>query len=277
MYCQVTRIREDGTRSPVVFLHGFPDSPRMFQAYYAEQEQAQPWLQGRGIYTVAFPNRFTNPNYPPLGALIGGVLQHEIDQILAERIAASPTGQIVVIAHDWGATRSWSFIRRQGAAGNQPIEKMVSLSVGSSFRFDLGEHGLRALGWTYSALFGSPAFIPIRAYRRLVAWIIIRFGGYQSDNLETFHRDCYHYWYGLVRLLAVPTDLLGLRYRPGYTGFTFPVMYLRSPFDRIATTAAFERAVQERADCRYRLYADANHWFPEQQAERVLEEIRTFL
>ncbi|MCC7446138.1 MAG: alpha/beta hydrolase [Anaerolineae bacterium] len=274
MYCKVECVRHSDERAPVVFLHGFPDSPLMFRAYYSEQEQAQPWLQGRSIYTVAFPNRFTNPNYPPLGVLMRGTLQQEISQILQERIDASPTGKIVLIAHDWGATCSWHFIHHHGSDG---IEKMVSLSVGSSFRFDVAEHGLRALVWTYSVLFGSPYFIPIRAYQRLVAHIIVKYGGYCSDNLETFHRDCYHYWYGLMRLLAIPTDLLGLRYQPGFTAFTFPVMYVRAPFDRIATTAAFEQAVQSRPDCRYRVYEDANHWFPEQHAARVLAEIRTFI
>lgn len=274
MYCKVECIRGEGERSPVVFLHGFPDSPLMFRDYYTAQEQRQPWLQGRGIYTVAFPNRFTNPQYPPLRALMAGTLPREIAAILSERIAASPTGQIVLIAHDWGATCAWAFIRERGSAG---IEKMVALSVGSSFRYDLAEHGLRALTWTYSALFGSPWFIPIPAYRRFVAGLIMRNAGYRTDQPEDFHRDCYHYWYGFTRLLAMPTDLLGLRYRPGYTAFTFPVMYLRSPLDRIATTAAFEQAVISRPDCRYRVYSDANHWFPEQHSERVLQEIRTFL
>jgi len=274
MYCKLECLREASDRSPVIFIHGFPDSPLMFAAYVTPEEQAQPWLQGRGIYTIAFPNRFTNPNYAPLGALVSGVLQREIDQLLQQRIQESPTGKIILIAHDWGATCSWKFIRTHGTAG---IEKMVSLSVGSSFRFDLAEHGPRAFVWLYSALFGSPYFVPIKAYQRWVLRTIMKYAGYQTTNVETFYKDCYHYWYGFVRLLAVPTDLLGLRYRPGYTDFTFPVLYIRTPFDRIASTAAFEKAVSTRPDCRYRVYEDANHWFPEQHSDRVLQEIRSFI
>jgi pimeloyl-ACP methyl ester carboxylesterase len=273
-YCQFECLAPPARRSPVVFLHGFPDSPLMFADYYSDAERAKPWLAGRGIYTVAMPNRFTNPHYPPLAALVRDVVRHEIHAYLRERIAASPTGKIVLIAHDWGATYSWAFCRAGGAGG---IEKMVALSVGSSFRYDVWEHGLRALAWAYSLMFGSPWAVPIPAYRRLVARIIMQTGGYRGAELERFHQDCYHYWYGLVRLLALPTDLLGLRYQPPYVDFPFPVLYMRSPQDRIATTRGFEEAVQCRPDCRYHVIEGANHWFPEQQSERVLHEVRPFL
>jgi pimeloyl-ACP methyl ester carboxylesterase len=274
VYCSVECLRAEGDRSPVVFLHGFPDSPEMYREYHTESEREQPWLRGRPIYTVAFPNRFTNPHYPPLAALTADVLQQEVDAILAERIATSPTGRIVLVAHDWGATCSWSFIRRHGGAG---IESMVSLSVASSFRFDVWEHGPRALGWVYSLLFGSPYYVPIPAYRRFVAGIIVRYGGYRSPQWETIHRDTFYYWYGPLRPLQLPFDLIGLRARPGFTDFDFPVLYIRSKYDRIASTSRFERAVARRQDCRLVVWPDVNHWFPEQHAERVLAEIRTFV
>ena len=47
MYAKLTHLHQtDGTdKSPVVFVRGFPDSPAMFAAYYAEAEHEQPWLR----------------------------------------------------------------------------------------------------------------------------------------------------------------------------------------------------------------------------------------
>lgn len=274
MYTKLECLCAEGNRSPVVFIHGFPDSPLMFQRYYAPEERDQAWLQGRPIYTVAFPNRFTNPNYPPLSALISEVLQKEVEALLSQLIAASPTGQIVPVVHDWGATCTWKFIRKHDGAG---IEKIVAFSVASSFRYDIWEHGFRALAWTYSLLFGSAWYIRIPAYQRFVTGLITRAAGYHSDQDATLWKDCFHYWYGLPRLLIVPFDLIGLRYRPAYTDFKFPVLFIRSPLDRMPSTAAFEKALKSRPDCRFVVYEDANHWFPEQHAERVLKEVRAFV
>ena len=123
MHTKSVHIHDTGItdRSPVVFLHGFPDSPALFAAYVTEAERGRPWLVGRDLYAVAFPNR------------------HE------------------------------------------------------------------------------------------------------------------------------------------YLDFPFPVLYLRTKLDRIASTAAFERRLKERPDCRLVDYPEFNHWFPEQHADVVLEEIRAFL
>lgn len=274
MYTQIECLQDEQSRSPVIFLHGFPDSPLMYDAYVSDSERQEPWLQGRGIYRVAFPNRFTNPNYPPLSALIRDVLQHELAQILDERIAKSPTGKIILIAHDWGSTLSWRYIRQTHA---KDIEAMVALSVPSSFRWDVWEHGLLAFGWTYSALFGLPYILPFTPVRRFVTHILTQYGGYQSTMNETLYKDTYHYWYGLPRLLIVPFDFIGLRYRPAYLDFDFPVLFMRSPQDNLPSNKAFERAMQAREDCKFILVPDSNHWFPEQHSAFVLKHLREFL
>lgn len=52
---------------------------------------------------------------------------------------------------------------------------------------------------------------------------------------------------------------------------------MRSKLDRIASTRAFEDEVKRRPDCRFVELAGANHWFPEQQSELVIAELRRFL
>lgn len=276
MYCTVETIHAEGSRSPVIFLHGFPDSPRMFDAYVTAAEQQQPWLRDRRIYAIAFPNRFTNPNYPPLSALAREVLQAEVNTILTGLIADSPTGQIIPVAHDWGATCTWKFLREHPDQ-HKGIEKLIALSVASSFRFDVWEHGLLALGWSYSTMFGLPYYVRLGPVRRFVTHMITQYGGYESNQNDTLYKDVYHYWYGPLRPFLLPFDFLGLRARPPYLDFKFPVLFIRSPYDQMPSTSGFERELERRPDCRFVLLPNTNHWFPEQHPERVLSEIRTFV
>ena len=268
------------TRSSVVFVHGFPDSPEMFAAYHTAEERAQRWLRNRNLYAFEFPNRLTGPGcVPPLRVMVRGFvqdhgsLQAEVDQVLDGLAARSPTGKLLLVAHDWGATSSWSWVRRRPHA---PVEKFVSLSVGSSFRYDVWEHGPVALSWLYSAVLCLGYLFPVRWVHALLArWTCL--AGYRHPRSATLALDCWHYWYGPFTLLAAPFSLLGLRYRPGFVGFDFPVLYLRSKGDAIASTKAFERHLEEREDCVIEVWPEVNHWFPEQDPERVLKKIRTFV
>jgi len=266
--------REDSTnKSPVVFVHGFPDSPGMFAAYYALEEREQPWLKGRSIYCYAFPNRHDNPDFPPLWQLAKGVMAREFDQAMNELSLQSPTGKLIFLSHDWGATHTWRWARKQK---NPPIEKLVAFSVGSSFRYDIFEHGLNAFTWLYGLWFLSLNYLPF--LRKTVSWSIVNGAGYRSDTAAGLWKDTYHYWDRPRLLLTIlPQVFFGLFYQPEYLDFSFPVLYMRSPKDRIASTAAFERLVRSRPDCRFVLYAEYNHWFPEQNSDVVLPEVRTFL
>ena len=268
------------TRSSVVFVHGFPDSPEMFAAYHTAEERAQPWLRGRNAYAFEFPNRLTSPGrVPPLWVMVRGFirdhgsLQVEVDQVLDELAARSPTGKLLLVAHDWGATSCWSWIRRRPRA---PVEKLVSLSVGSSFRYDVWEHGLSAFSWLYSAVLCLGYLLPVRWVRAPLARMTC-LAGYRHPEAATLAFDCWHYWYGPFTLLAAPLSLLGLRYQREFVDFDFPVLYLRSEGDAIASTKAFERRLEERADCVVEVWPDVNHWFPEQDPQRVLRRIRAFV
>lgn len=273
----ITLHKEENTqRSPLVFVHGFPDSPEMFAAYYAEALRQEGWVRQRSLYAIAFPNRHSNAaRFPSSSEMANGVLTHEFTGLMDQLIAESPTGQIIPIVHDWGATYTWRYIRAGHEAG---IERIVSLSVGSSLRYDIREHGLRALGWLYALLFSLPHYIPLPIVRRTVASIIVRYGGYQSPSAMELYKDAYHYWDGPRWLIRLPFRALGLAaYLPSYTSFPFPVLYLRSTYDRIASTSAFEKTLVERSDCVFHIIPGVNHWFPEQQSELVLPYLRDFL
>jgi pimeloyl-ACP methyl ester carboxylesterase len=258
----------------VLLIHGFPDSPAMYAGWITPEERARPWLRGRDIYTLAFPNRHDNlDGLPAVADLAGGRLRREFAALVDAVIAASPTGRIVVVAHDWGATYFWQLVRSRPGL---PVERAVSCSVGSSFRYDLAEHGPRALVWLYNIIFGLPYYLPLTPARRALV-MALGVAGYSSPTVARAYQDSFHYWDWPLRLLLLPPRLLGFGAERPFTDIRFPVLFLRSAMDRIATTAEFERHLRERADSRVVILEDVNHWFPEQHPELVLRELRSFL
>jgi pimeloyl-ACP methyl ester carboxylesterase len=245
----------------------------MFKDYFSEEEQDQPWLNHRSIYTLSFPNRHDNTEIPPISKLFRGVIAREFDQHMNKMAMESPTGKIIFVAHDWGATHAWRWARQQAAP---PIEKFVALSVGSSFRFDILEHGLSAFVWMYGLWFSLAWYVPF--LRTLVGQTMVKFGGYRSPTAASLWKDAYHYWDRLILPLTILPQAFGLiNYQREYLDFPFPVLYLRAPEDRIASTAAFERLLRARPDCRIVVLDRACHWFPEQQSHAVLPHVRAFL
>ena len=256
----------------MVFAHGFPDSPMMFRDYFSEKEQNEPWLKQRSIYALSFPNRHENCEIPPISKLFRGVIAREFDQHMNKLSIESPTRKLIFVAHDWGATHVWRWARQQS---DPPIEKFVALSVGSSFRFDIWEHGLSAFVWMYGLWFSLAWYIP--CIRTLVSRTL-RFGGYRSPTAVGLWKDTYHYWDRLILPLTILPQALGLiNYQREYLDFTFPVLYIRATDDRIASTAAFERLLRARPDCRIVIFERTCHWFPEQRSEAVLPHVREFL
>ena len=257
----------------MVFAHGFPDSPLMFKDYFSKEEQDEPWLIHRSIYVISFPNRHDNSTFPPISKLFRGVISSEFDQYMNMLSMKSPTGKLIFVAHDWGATHAWRWARQHPVP---PIEKFVALSVGSSFRFDVLEHGLSAFVWMYGLLFSLAWYVPF--LRTPIGQSLVKFGGYRSSTAASLWKDAYHYWDRLVLPLTIIPQALGLiNYQREYLDFPFPVLYIRAPEDRIASTAAFERLLRARPDCRIVVLERACHWFPEQQSGAVLQHVREFL
>ncbi len=277
-FCQLEKLVQppENTRSPVIFLHGFPDSPLMWRDYFTEAERERPWLAGRAVYTLAFPNRHTRPApIPTWRELRQGVLDGEVGAAFAEVAAQSPTGQLIPIAHDLGATYTWRFVRAQT---NPPFEKLVALSVASSFRYDVWEHGLNALTWLYQIPYIVPYTLRIRPFQNLLGYLLTRFAGYRSETANEAWRDTYHYWDGWFWPIKLPFTFWGILGRePEYLDFRFPVLFMRSHIDRIASTKAFEAELQHRPDCKFVFLQGVNHWFPAQQSELVLAQLREFL
>jgi pimeloyl-ACP methyl ester carboxylesterase len=200
-------------------------------------------------------------------------MNREFDTLMDELVSNSPTGKLIIIAHDWGATHTWRWARQKK---NPPIEKLVALSVGSSFRYDIFEHGFNAFTWLYGLWFCAAWYFPL--LRKTVAVSIAKQAGYRSETANELWQDAYHYWDRPSLLLTILfQSLFFLFYKPAYLDFDFPVLYLRTKLDRIASTAAFEKSLQARKNSRLIIFEKFNHWFPEQHSDVVLPEIRSFI
>ncbi len=270
--CQLRRVHYEpnSRRSPLLLLHGFPDSEHMYDAYVTPLERQQDWLRGRSIYAIVLPNRRTNPNWPSLHDLWHKRLEREVAALIDVVIAASPTGKVVIVAHDWGATFVWARVRQRP---DLPIERMVALSVGSSFRYDCSEHGIGALWWLYGILFGLPYYLPPA---RFLTAAMLMLGGYRAPDAHNAAFDSFHYWDWPINLVRLPLRLIGYGQQPPFTDIRFPVLFMRCPIDRIASTSSFEQVLQQRADCIVHITTNP-HWFPEQRPEEVLALVRSFL
>ena len=261
------------TRSPVVFLHGFPDSPKMYETYVTKEERTQDWLIGRSIYMYSFPNRHENPHFPSMLKLMWGIMNYEFDMIMDDLVQTSPTGKLVIVAHDWGGTHAWRWARKKKSP---PIESFVALSVGSSFRYDICEHGFNSFAWLSGLWFSLGWYVP--CLRFLLSKTLVKYGGYRSETASELWKDAYHYWDRPILLLVFfPRMFCFLGCGCEYLDFDFPVLYIRCRQDRIASTSAFEKLLLGRADCRMLVLDDACHWFPEQRSDLVLPHLRAFL
>ncbi|MGB9738713.1 MAG: alpha/beta fold hydrolase [Chloroflexus sp.] len=150
---------------------------------------------------------------------------------------------------------------------------MVALSVGSSFRYDWGEHKWRALWWLYGIVFGLPYYLP--PVKHLTAALLM-IGGYRAPDAHRAAYDSFHYWDWPLTVLRLPWRLAGCGRQAPFTDIRFPVLFIRCPLDRIASTAGFEQVLLQRPDCVVQLTTNP-HWFPEQRPDEVLALLRRFL
>lgn len=113
---------DEGEGPPVVFLHGFPDTHRLWRNQIAALTQAgfrsiAPDLRGRGDSDM--PERVEDYAIPLLVQDVAGIM----DALGVEKAA--------VVGHDWGAVLAWavaSFLP-------QRVEKLVAISVGHPAAF----------------------------------------------------------------------------------------------------------------------------------------------
>lgn len=127
-------VTEEGTGDPVLLLHGFPDSARLYRHQI-------PVLVNAGFRVIAPDLRgFGNSDQPP------EVAAYALPEVINDIVLLLDTlklARVKLVSHDWGAAVGW------GLAAYHPsrIERHAALSVGHLTA--LWEAGLaqRRLAW----------------------------------------------------------------------------------------------------------------------------------
>ena len=193
-YVRLVRVRaataEGSGASPVVLVHGAPDSwrdmARVAQRVVGEGEGGSVAARGRAAWVVSLPSSEGEGERegatPSAWAAASGAVEREFRAAMrwvAE--AASETGAVAVVAHDFGAELTWAWVR----AERPRVEWMVAMSVGSGVRYDVVEHGVvGAAAWAYSLVLSVPYYLPwCSPVVRGVDALMRRFAGYRGSPL----------------------------------------------------------------------------------------------
>jgi pimeloyl-ACP methyl ester carboxylesterase len=255
---------DEGAGVPVVLLHGFPDTSRLWRRQVpalvgAGYRVIAPDLRGRGKSEK--PERVEDYRLSNSVADVAGIM----DALGVERAH--------IVGHDWGAAVAWLFASLQP----QRVDHLVSLSVGHPAT--RGQPDLDALqkGW-YRLLFQFPG---IENTLQADDWYLVRTLFQGASDLEQYLDDLSQpqaltaglNWYRAnmapQRLMAPPPQL------PPIQAATMGVFGVD---DRYLT----ERAMLASAEYvhgawRYERIERAGHWLPVEAPEQINRLLLEFL
>ena len=250
----VLHVRQSGLGSPVLLLHGFPDSSTLW-------DDVAPHLLAAGHRVIAPDLRGFGASDAPT-AVGEYALGHSVADLRALITRLTGGEPVHVIGHDWGAVAGWCLALEHP----QVVRSLVAVSVGHPREYALAgvEQRLKGL---YTLLWQVPGF----AERWLAQGDFAGLRGWarQHPRIE----DC-------VRDMARPGRLTaGLNwYRANLRRVLFgswehcavPTLGVWSSGDHfLAEDQMRNSARRMRAPWRYERIAGAGHWLPLEQPELI--------
>jgi pimeloyl-ACP methyl ester carboxylesterase len=168
-------VLDEGSGSPVLMLHGFPDSSRLWRNQI-------PALTAAGFRAIAPDLRgFGESDRPPR---VRDYTMPKIIDDLRRVMDASNVERAAVVGHDWGAITAWSL----AAWEPDRVERLVAVSVGhprSYVRAALtSTQAIRSL---YALFFQLP--VVAEATIRARNWALFRRGFGASPDFEQYVAD----------------------------------------------------------------------------------------
>jgi len=245
-----------GAGPPVLLLHGFPDSLRLW-------EHVAPRIAAAGFQVIAPDLRGFGESDAPVGRR-----HYAIDRLLGDVAgllrALDVQGPVHVAGHDWGAVLAWCLAMSQPAL----VRSSIVISVGHPREYALAgleqkRKGLYTIGWQFSGF----------AER----WLMRRDGAQLRHWLRQ-HPDAA----GCVRDLSRPGRLTGgLNW---YRANLLPVLFRSWPQCRVPMLGVWStadhclaedqmRRSSRRMDApwRYERIEHAGHWLPLERPARIAE------
>ncbi len=155
-------VEATGAGIPVLLLHGFPDSLRLWR-------EVAPRLVAAGHRVIALDQRGFGESDAPWG-----VAQYRLERLLEDVTGLLPLlgvrEPVHVLGHDWGAVVAWGLAMRHP----QLVRSCVVLSVGHPREYLLAgleqkRKGLYVLGWQFPGL--AERWLAAGDFARLRLWL----------------------------------------------------------------------------------------------------------
>ena len=256
---------DEGAGTPVIFLHGFPDTAHLWRDQIAA-------LVGAGYRAIAPDLRGRGGSDKP--ARVEDYALPLIVRDVAALLDALGVERAHVVGHDWGAAVAWAF----ATLAPQRVERLVAISVGHP-----GTGGRPTLeqlqkGW-YRLLFQFAGVAEELLQRD--DWYLLRTLLAGASDLERYIADLGQpgaltpalNWYRanlpVQRLLGNPRQM------PPVAAPTLGIFGAGDPF---LTEDAVRRSGEFVAGpWRYEHFADSGHWVPRDEPERLNRLLLEFL
>ena len=253
--------RDEGSGTPVVLLHGFPQDASSW-------DRVAPRLHEAGVRTLAPDQRGYSPGARPVERSA-----YRIDRLSGDVIAlldAVGVDRAVIVGHDWGGAVAWDLAMRHP----DRVAAMVALSTPHPVAMKWAYlHSTQLLRSWYMGAFQVPWF-PERSAARVLGQSL------RSSGLAPDLADRYAARFSTPESLTGPINWYRAipfsqgKDMPSVSPFvTVPTTYIWGTQDRfLGRAAAVRTAGFVRAPYRF-VEVEASHWLPEECPELVAAEV----
>jgi pimeloyl-ACP methyl ester carboxylesterase len=257
-------LQDEGDGPPVLLLHGFPDSSRLWRGQI-------PALTGAGLRVLAPDLRGFGESGKP-----EAVAEYRVGRSVADLVAmldALAIDRVAVVGHDWGAGVAWAL----ALSAPERVERLVAMSVGHPALRATRTLEDRQMAW-YQLLFQFPeaeAIVMRDDWRLFRAW-------------AASHPDLDEAIAALSRPGALTAGLNWyranlhpageLRPAPAFAPVQAPVLGMWSTGDAYLSERGLVGSAEHVAGpWRYERIEGAGHWLQRDATERVNELLADFL
>lgn len=254
-------VMDVGAEEPMLLLHGFPDSARLWRHQI-------PALVAAGYRVIAPDQRGFGESDKP-----EGVANYAMQTLVADALGvldACGVGRAHVVGHDWGAAVAWSL----GMFVPQRVATLAALSVSSPGTY-FGSIEQYAKSW-YMFLFQFEGIAEQIVTRD--DWRLFRLWTAGAQDAETYIHDLSRpgaltaglNWY---RANATPAAIFGLGGQRGAPPpVQAPTLGIWGAHDPYCGESGFmDPQGTITGPYRYARIEDAGHWLPLDQPERVTQ------
>jgi pimeloyl-ACP methyl ester carboxylesterase len=257
-------VQDEGDGAPVMLLHGWPDSHRLWRHQVAA-------LTAAGYRVIVPDLRGFGDSDKPTDLEAYALPHHLADvQAIADQLGIE---RFTLVGHDWGAAIAWAF----ASLVPDRLDKLVAISVGHPTAFRDADFEQRRRSW-YMLLFTHPIaeqVFPRDDWQQLHA-----FGA--CPDFEQYVKDLSRPG-ALTASLAiyranVPPEALFLGEPLQIPPVAVPTLGVWSSGDMALTESQMTRSSQYvSGPWRYRRIEGCGHWIPVEAAERLNPLLVDFL